>query len=326
MPVLINSQITAMDVVFAAYIATLLCVIIVEFYPRGRIGHVAALSSIALVSLGGAAWSYAAFYQRSEWPEVVAQKYNDDGAGGPGRQSSRPGRDIDDAAEADRDGGSGGGSGKRGNARSASGGGGAGGAGNTILERVLGLASQTEADDDALIRDCESCPPLIAVPAGSSIIGADDKDPDASSPERPQYQVKVWPGFYISAEPVTAQSFRQFQNESYRKPRICGVETANLAPPTGTLAVAVQPIAAATCVTPGDADAYVTWLTARTGKRFRLPTAVEWEYAARVLPASGPTAGMTTGGVAEIVADCWQSQLPPAWQRKDRGSNRVCRL
>jgi formylglycine-generating enzyme required for sulfatase activity len=35
------------------------------------------------------------------------------------------------------------------------------------------------------------------------------------------------------------------------------------------------------CVNTDDAEAYALWLSQKTGKRYRLPTVVEWEYAAR---------------------------------------------
>ncbi len=306
-----TEPITAMDVVFYAYVATLACVITVELHPRRRVARIAALSSIALVTLGGAAWSYAAFYQRSVWPEVAAQSRSDDGDAASSRQSSRRGRDADTDSDSERDSGASGGSGKAGSKRGASGGG-SGSSGNAILSQIFGLASRVEPEDDGFTRDCDGCPPLIAVPAGEAAIGAADDDADASSAERPVQKVKFWPGFYISAAPVTAQSFQQFLHESYRTARACGIETAALGAPKGSLPIALQPNVSATCVTPGDADAYVTWLTARTGKRFRLPTAAEWEYAARVLPAPG----LSTGSVSEIVADCWTSQLPQPGKEK----------
>jgi formylglycine-generating enzyme required for sulfatase activity len=306
---------TASDITVIAYIVTVVCVAAMEIYPLGRMARVAAVGSIAFVTAGSASAAYVAYCNPTEWQhfnleppaarEAKARKQ-------PGVAQFGNGGDEDEDAEEGR----------------------SGGGGKAIPLAVAGRSTDAASDevvsgaaanpgkkrrraatDDAprKVRDCENCPPLIHVPAGTAAIGAEDSDPEAAAAERPLTQMRFWPGFLIGAAPVTAESFREFQLDTNRQPGTCGDATADLDPlsvSTATPANGSQPVK---CVTPMEAEAYVAWLTERTGIRFRLPTAAEWEYAARVLPAPG----LKTGNVAEIVADCWHSHIPLA------GSERI---
>lgn len=294
--------VTVMSVVVVAYVISLLGVIIVELHPRGRIGRVAAISSIFFVTIGGVAWSYQALHEKSKWPIVVAhQPAEVADEAQPRRQSSRRGREIDTEVDDDSAGsGSDGGQGRA--ASNTSSGGRSSGSSNSSIAEALGLANRVE--DDALAKsDCDGCPPMIMVPAGAAVIGAPDSDPDATSAERPQRQVRFWPGYMISAEPVSAASFSDFLTETGRRVWSCGPKTASRDWPSS---IAVADTSDATCLMPGDADAYAAWLSSRTGMTFRLPKASEWEFAARTLSPEL----MRRSDVAELVADCWHPVLP----------------
>ena len=93
---------TAMLIVTYAYLATFLCVAIMELRPRGRLAHVAALASMILVTAGGAAWSYAALYQKSQWPEfAVPQRQAANDNSSQARHNGRRGQEMDTDAEGD---------------------------------------------------------------------------------------------------------------------------------------------------------------------------------------------------------------------------------
>lgn len=133
-------------------------------------------------------------------------------------------------------------------------------------------------------------PRMVRIPAGEFLMGADDGDED----ERPAHRVHL-DEFHISIFPVTNEAYARFVQESgYDAP---GVRTlpamvtpereaqfrelaaayvwADGRPPSGR---GNHPV---TLIRFEDATEYCTWMSARTGRTFRLPTEAEWEKAAR---------------------------------------------
>lgn len=132
-------------------------------------------------------------------------------------------------------------------------------------------------------RDCEVCPELVVVPAGSAQIGAPYTE--GGDDEGPIHEVVIPRPLAFGKYEVTRFEFAMFvletkysldfscrylaevgweQGVSWRRP---GFQQTNNHP--------------VVCVNWKDAKAYLKWLSRETGQIYRLPSEAEWEYAAR---------------------------------------------
>jgi len=64
----------AMNFMTIAYAVAILLTIVVEIFPHARSTRFAAYASIISVTVGGIAWTYAAFHSHYVWPEIYAPR------------------------------------------------------------------------------------------------------------------------------------------------------------------------------------------------------------------------------------------------------------
>ncbi len=106
---------------------------------------------------------------------------------------------------------------------------------------------------------------MVLIPAGTFTMGSNDGESD----EKPPHQVSV-AAFYMDKYEVTVAQYQKFlaANPAQTKPDNWTEQSQN----------ANRPVV---YVSWHDAVKYCEWLSKQRGKRVRLPTEAEWEYAAR---------------------------------------------
>ena len=139
-----------------------------------------------------------------------------------------------------------------------------------------------------VFRDCANCPEMVVVPAGSFIMGSPPSEEWRDNDERPQRRVTIPAPFAVGVHEVTRGEFARFAAADRRDAGSrCFVRTESGYPYVGRSENWRSPgfpqtdNHPAVCVSWDDAQAYVGWLSRKTGHEYRLLSESEWEYAAR---------------------------------------------
>ena len=183
----------------------------------------------------------------------------------------------------------------------------------------------------AVFKDCETCPEMVVIPAGSFKMGG-----KGGSDEKPVHEVKIGYSFAVGKYEITQAEWKAVMgnNPSEFKGARKPVENVSWE----------------------DAKSFIKKLSAQTGKVYRLLSESEWEYMARAgsttkypwgdeidsskakynsedgtVPVGSYSANAfgvydTVGNVYEWVEDCWHKNYKgaptygSAWLRENEGN------
>lgn len=154
-------------------------------------------------------------------------------------------------------------------------------------DSAVGRAEVEQLEAGIVVRDCEFCPTIMVVPAGSFSMGSPVGERGRYDNEGPIHPVSIPEAFGVGVYEVTRDQFREFVEDSgHEAGDACwtyeGRRWRERAGRSwrfpGYAQTERHPVV---CVNWDDANRYVEWLSVKTGQRYRLPTESEWEYAAR---------------------------------------------
>jgi formylglycine-generating enzyme required for sulfatase activity len=158
-----------------------------------------------------------------------------------------------------------------------------------ILGFAIALTACASSNVRNTTRDCEHCPEMVVIPAGTAIVGASTNDRYSNPDERPERRIAIREPFAVSRYEITRDQYETFVHATNRpvggdcltdrvKRGDWQLDAHTTFRDPGFVQAGNHPVA---CVSWEEAQAYVAWLNAQTSGGYRLLTEVEWEYVAR---------------------------------------------
>ncbi len=117
-------------------------------------------------------------------------------------------------------------------------------------------------------RDCNVCPEMVVIPAGSFTMGSPASEPQRDADEGPQHEVRISRSFAAGTYEVTFDEWDACVRENG-----CSNRAEDRGWGRGR-----RPVIN---VSWNDAKQYTEWLSRKTGKSYRLLSEAQWEYVAR---------------------------------------------
>ena len=134
---------------------------------------------------------------------------------------------------------------------------------------------------------------MVAIPGGEFLLGSPDKEAQRQADEGPQKRVRLSP-FFMARTEITWTQYWNFYNETMSEGRTppATIYALNSREDLDAVSGPTPPFGypdqgwgmgerPAITMTHYAAETFCQWLSLKTGRKYRLPTEAEWEYAAR---------------------------------------------
>ncbi len=168
----------------------------------------------------------------------------------------------------------------------------------------LAAAQELALKATDFFKECTDCPDMIVVPAGSFMMGSSSAEAGHKPGEDPQHSVTIAKPFAASKSEVSFADWDACVAHGRCNPHVSD----------GGYGRGHQPVIN---VTRHDAQRYIAWLAAETGKSYRLLSEAEFEYAARAGSQSAFPWGRCWRGQRQLYRLRWELERQAASSGRD---------